>query len=293
MSENRITLQYGLCHRPVTFTLGPVCQDRIIGSCQKYDFNCSSCGQHWTIERKVGEERLRCVEWRRDGVVVLYISNCDRCGGSLCKYETSSEDGDWAYCRREMEITRQEKEVAMKERKSEIDKLLNNKSQTTFLLSERAKKKGKVIIFTFLAASILVFLLGVSGIFAKPNSAVEFVINICPLSVGTWLIWVSISAMGKLNKSKVVLDGEGIEVLGSLFTPNKFLAWDEVDEAVWINTSNRKQLQLSSSTEGDIIIRDEFEGFDDILILSREILELYGLEVKNGISNLHKRTSKR
>jgi hypothetical protein len=88
---------------PVTLTLGPVYQDKVHGLCQKCSFTCPNCHTRCTVYRPVGGSELVCVSMYHDGSAnVNHITNCDRCGGVLCRYEGSSDDRDYATCRREL-----------------------------------------------------------------------------------------------------------------------------------------------------------------------------------------------
>jgi hypothetical protein len=96
---------------PVTFTLGPVYQDKVRGLCQKCTFICPNCHTLCEVYRPVGGREVVCVSVYHDGSAnVHHITNCDRCGGLLCRYEGSTEDHDYAVCRKE-EMDRQTAEL--------------------------------------------------------------------------------------------------------------------------------------------------------------------------------------
>jgi hypothetical protein len=99
LAERIVWEQY---YVPVTFTLGPAYQDKLHGLCQKSSFICPNCRTRCTVYRPVGGSELVCVSVFHDGSAnVTHISNCDLCGGLLCRYEGSTEDHDYATCRKE------------------------------------------------------------------------------------------------------------------------------------------------------------------------------------------------
>jgi hypothetical protein len=99
LAERIVWEQY---YVPVTFTLDPVYDDRVHGLCQMCNFTCPNCHTLCRVYRPVGGSELVCVSVFHDGSAnVHHITDCDRCGGLLCRYEGSSEDGDYAHCRKE------------------------------------------------------------------------------------------------------------------------------------------------------------------------------------------------